>query len=107
MEIPNDLNKLLAQLQQVTSQTNPLSGTCASGSRPTSAEIDMFLSQYDFTSETAIEQIEISSEGVFECYMFAVLYREQRVYRCWRCEREIRTLATGLDWIRTFFQQPE
>ena len=75
MEIPNDLNKLLAQLQQVTSQTNPLSGICASGSRPTSAEIDMFLSQYDFTSETAIEQVEISRDGVFECYMFAVRHR--------------------------------
>ena len=72
MEIPNDLNKLLAQLQQVTSQTNPLSGTCASGSRPTSAEIDMFLSQYVFISETEIERVEISNDGVFEFYLFAV-----------------------------------
>ncbi len=75
MEIPNDLNKLLAQLQQVTSQTNPLSGTCASGSRPTSAEIDMFLSQYDFTSETEIERVEISRDGIFEFYLFAVRHR--------------------------------
>ncbi len=75
MEIPNDLNKLLARLQQVTSQTNPLSGTCASGSRPTSAEIRMFLSQYDFAPETEIERVEISKDGVFEFYIFAVSNR--------------------------------
>lgn len=69
MDIPNDLYKLLARLQEVTSQT---SGTCASGSRPTIAEIDLFLSQFDFDSDTVIERVEISKDGVFEFYMFAV-----------------------------------
>jgi hypothetical protein len=69
MDIPNDLYKLLARLQEVTRQT---SGTCASGSRPTSAEISLFLSHYDFASDAVIEPIEISKDGVFEFYIFAV-----------------------------------
>jgi hypothetical protein len=73
MDIPNDLNKLLAQLKQVTTVTSPTSGTWAtSGSRPTAAEVEIFLKQYDLEPGAAIEQIEISNDGVFECYMFSV-----------------------------------
>lgn len=75
MDIPNDLNRLLARLQQVTSGTSRMSETWASGSRPTAAEVDVFLSQYGFGSDVMIERIEISNEGVFEFYMFAVWNR--------------------------------
>jgi hypothetical protein len=73
MDIPNDLNKLLAQLKQVTSSASRTSETRASfSSRPTAAEIELFLSQHNFAPDAAIEQIEISNEGVFECYLFLV-----------------------------------
>jgi hypothetical protein len=73
MDIPNDLNKLLAQLKQVTKDSSRMNETRASsGSRPTAAEIELFLSQYNFAPNAAIEQIEISNEGVFECYLFSV-----------------------------------
>ena len=77
MDIPNDLNKLLAQLKQVTRDTSRMSGTWASsgaspGLRPTAAEVEIFLRQHDFEPDAAIEQIEISNDGVFECYMFFV-----------------------------------
>jgi hypothetical protein len=76
MDIPNDLNKLLAQLKQVTRDTSRMSETRASsGSRPTAAEIELFLRQYNFAPDAAIEQIEISNEGVFECYLFSVSSR--------------------------------
>ena len=75
MDIPNDLNKLLARLQQVTSGTSRMRETWTFGSRPTAAEIDYFLSQYGFGSDAMIESIEISNEGVFEFYMFAVWKR--------------------------------
>ncbi len=76
MDIPNDLNKLLAQLKQVTRDTSSISETGASsGSRPTAAEIELFLSQYNFEPDAAIEQIEISNEGYFECYLFSVSSR--------------------------------
>ncbi len=76
MDIPNDLNKLLAQLKQVTRDTSRMSETSASsGSRPTAAEIELFLSQHNFEADAAIEQIEISNEGTFEFYMFSVSSR--------------------------------
>ena len=76
MDIPNDLNKLLAQLKQVTRDTSRMSETWASsGSRPTAAEIELFLSQHNFAPDAAIEQIEISNEGVFEFYLFSVSTR--------------------------------
>jgi hypothetical protein len=71
MDIPNDLNKLLAQLKQVTSDARS-HARASSGSRPTAAEIDLFLSQRNFEPGAVIEQIEISNEGVFECYLFSV-----------------------------------
>lgn len=75
MEIPNELNKLLARLQEVTSQTNRVSETCSSGSRPTPAEIDLFLSRYNFAADAQIEPVEISKDGVFDSYMFAIWHR--------------------------------
>jgi hypothetical protein len=77
MDIPNDLNKLLAQLKQVTRDAsqdpNRIRETWASsGSRPGPAEVDLFLRQHDFKPDAAIEQIEITNNGVFECYMFSV-----------------------------------
>ena len=73
MEIPNDLNKLLAQLKQVTSDTSRISESgVSSGSPPTASEIELFLSQHNFAADAGIEQIEISTDGAFEFYMFAV-----------------------------------
>ncbi len=76
MDIPNDLNRLLAQLKQVTRDTSRMSRAWTStGSRPTAAEVEIFLSQHDLEPRAAIEQIEISNNGVFECYMFSVCSR--------------------------------
>ncbi len=73
MDIPNDLNKLLAQLKQVTSERRETRASFSS--RPTAAEIQLFLSQHNFGPDAAIEQIEISNQGVFECYLFLVSTR--------------------------------
>ena len=72
MDIPNDLNRLLARLQEVTSQTGQVGENGSPGLRPTSAEIDWFLSQRGFGSDSVIERVEIAQDGVFQCYMFAV-----------------------------------
>jgi len=75
MDKPNDLNKMLAR-KQVTSDTSRMSeGGVSSGSRPTAAEIELFLSQHNFGPDAAIEQIEISNDGAFEFYMFSVSSR--------------------------------
>jgi hypothetical protein len=76
MDIPNDLNKLLAQLKQVTTDTSRRSENwVSSGSRPSAAEIELFLSQHSFGPDAMIEEIEISSDGAFEFYMFSVSCR--------------------------------
>lgn len=75
MDIPNDLNRLLAKLQQVTRDTSPTAQSRRCDSRPSANEIDCFLSQYDFDSNALIERIEISKDGVFEFYTFAVWNR--------------------------------
>lgn len=75
MDIPNDLNRLLARLQEVTSDPNRMTEAWASGPRPSAVEIDFFLSQYQFGADTVMEQIEISKDGVFEFYLFAVSNR--------------------------------
>jgi len=75
MDIPNDLNRLLARLQQVTSDASRTTEASASGPRPSTVEIDFFLSQYEFSPDAAVEQIEISKDGVFEFYLFAVSNR--------------------------------
>jgi hypothetical protein len=72
MDIPNDLNKLLARLKEVTSDTSRTPEAWASGPRPSAIEIDFFLSQYHFDTGAVIERIEISKDGVFEFYLFAV-----------------------------------
>lgn len=75
MYIPNDLNKLLAQLKQVTSQTSRVNETWATRSRPDASAIDHFLSQRNLDSDVMIERIEITRDGEFECYMFAASHR--------------------------------
>ena len=75
MDIPNDLNKLLSRLKQVTSEASPVTETWASGRRPSPSEIDFFLSQYSFGPDAMIERIEITKEGEFEFYMFAASNR--------------------------------
>ena len=72
MDIPNDLNKLLARLKEVTTDTSRTPAAWASGPRPSAVEIDLFLAQYHFNADAEIEQIEISKDGVFEFYLFAV-----------------------------------
>ena len=47
-------------------------GGISSGSRPSPAEIELFLSQHNFGPDAGIELIEISTDGAFEFYMFAV-----------------------------------
>jgi hypothetical protein len=71
MNIPNDLNKVLAQLKQVTSETSRVNETWASGPRPRASAIDLFLSQNNLDSDAMIERIEITKDGEFEFYMFA------------------------------------
>jgi hypothetical protein len=75
MEIPNDLNNLLAQLKQVTSEASRATANQASGHRPSASEIDFFLSQYNFDSDAMIERIEITKDGEFQFYMFAASNR--------------------------------
>ena len=73
MDKPNDLNKQPSQLKQMTTSISRVSeGGITSDSRPSSAEIELFLSQHNFEPDAAIEQIEISNDGAFEFYMFAV-----------------------------------
>jgi hypothetical protein len=75
MDIPNDLNKLLARLKEVTTDTSRTREAWASGPRPSAVEIDFFLGQYHFEADAEIEPIEISKDGVFEFYLFAVSNR--------------------------------
>jgi hypothetical protein len=75
MDIPNDLNKLLARLKEVTSEASRAPETWASGPRPSAVEINFFLSQYHFDGDAVIESIEIAKDGVFEFYLFAVSNR--------------------------------
>jgi hypothetical protein len=73
MDKPNDLNKLPSQLKQMPTSISRVSeGGISSDSRPSSAEIELFLSQHNFAADAGIEQIEISTDGAFEFYMFAV-----------------------------------
>jgi hypothetical protein len=75
LDIPNDLNKLLAQLREVTRGTSGATESVASGLRPNAIEIDFFLSQYNFDQNAEVERVEISKGGVFEFYLFAVSNR--------------------------------
>ena len=51
MDIPNDLNKLLARLKEVTTVTSRTQEAWASGPRPSAVEIDFFLGQYHFDAD--------------------------------------------------------
>jgi hypothetical protein len=75
LDIPNDLYKLLARLQEVTRGTSGATEIVASGPRPNAIEIDFFLSQYNFDPNAEVEMVEISKGGVFEFYLFAVSNR--------------------------------
>ena len=75
MDIPNDLNKLLARLKEVNSDASRMPEAWASGPRPSTLEIDFFLGQYHFDADAVIEPIEIAKDGVFEFYVFAVSNR--------------------------------
>jgi hypothetical protein len=46
------------------------------GPGQTPAEIELFLSQHNLEPDAEIEQIEISNNGAFECYMFLVSRRD-------------------------------
>ncbi len=73
MEKPNDLNKLPSELKQKTRSISRVSEDgISSDSRPSSAEIELFLSQHNVAADAGIEQIEISTDGAFEFYLFAV-----------------------------------
>jgi hypothetical protein len=73
MDIPEELNKLMAELKRVTtkdSETGPLDR------RPSASEIDQFLSQYGFDEDVVLEQIEITEGSVFQFYLFAAWHPE-------------------------------
>jgi hypothetical protein len=69
MDIPDELNKLMAEFKQAArknSKTGPLDR------RPSASDTDQFLSQYGFDEGAVIERIEITDQGVFQFYLFAV-----------------------------------
>ncbi len=68
MDIPEDLNKLMAELKRVATRA---SETGSNHRRPSESDIDRFLSQYGFADDVVIEQIEITEQGVFQFYLFA------------------------------------
>jgi hypothetical protein len=68
MDIPDDLNKLMAEFKRVATKA---SETGSNDRRPSVSDIDRFLSQYGFADDVVIEQIEITEQGVFQFYLFA------------------------------------
>jgi hypothetical protein len=68
MEIPDELNKLMAELKRL--KTN-IGETEALGRRPSESDTDQFLSQYGFDEDVVIERIEITERGAFQSYLFA------------------------------------
>jgi hypothetical protein len=68
MDTPDELSKLMAELKQATknSETGPL------GRRPSASDTEQFLSQYGFDEDVLIEPIEITDQGAFQFYLFAV-----------------------------------
>jgi hypothetical protein len=67
MDMPDELNRLLAELKRVAK----VGETESLERRPSVADIDQFLAKYGFGEDVVIEQIEITERGVFRCYMFA------------------------------------
>jgi hypothetical protein len=68
MDIPDELNKLMAELKRVAYN---VSETGSNNRRPSVSDRDEFLSQYGFDDDVVIEQIEITEQGVFQFYLFA------------------------------------
>ncbi len=68
MDIPDDLNKLMAELKRVGTK---MSETGSNDRRPSASDTDQFLSQYGFGDDVVIERIEITEQGVFQFYLFA------------------------------------
>ncbi len=68
MDIPEELNKLMAELKRVTTtdgEIGPLDH------RPSASDVDLFLSQYGFAKDVVIEAIEVTERGMFQFYLFA------------------------------------
>jgi hypothetical protein len=68
MDIPDELDKLMAELKRVTTKE---SESRAMDRRPSAEDTDQFLSQYGFDDDVIIEQIEITERGVFQFFLFA------------------------------------
>jgi hypothetical protein len=68
MDIPDDLNNLMAELKRVATKASEMG---PNDRRPTESETDQFLSQYGFADDVVIERIEITEQGVFQFYLFA------------------------------------
>jgi hypothetical protein len=68
MNIPDDLNKLMAELKRVAIKASDMA---PNDRRPSESEADQFLSQYGFAEDVVIERIEITEQGVFQFYLFA------------------------------------
>ncbi len=69
MDIPDELNNLMAELKRVTKK---VSETGSVARRPSASDVDQFLSTYGFAADVVIEPIEITEQGVFQFYLFAV-----------------------------------
>ena len=68
MDIPDNLNKLMAELKRVATKE---SDTRSNDRRPSERARDRFLSQYGFGEDVVMERIEITEQGVFQFYLFA------------------------------------
>ena len=68
MDIPDELNKPMAELKQAARKDNEIGPLDC---RPSASETDQFLSQYGFDEDVVIERIEITEQGVFQFYLFA------------------------------------
>jgi hypothetical protein len=68
MNIPDDLNKLMAELKRVAIKAGEMG---PNDRRPSESDTDQFLSQYGFAEDVVIERIEITEQGVFQFYLFA------------------------------------
>lgn len=68
MDIPDDLYKLMAELKRVAANASEMA---SNERRPTESDTDHFLSQYGFAEDVVIERIEITEQGMFQCYLFA------------------------------------
>ncbi len=68
MDIPDDLNKLMAELKRVATRRARWGQTTTGRAKVIQIS---FLSQYGFAEDVVIERIEITEQGVFQFYLFA------------------------------------